>query len=85
MPNQKPETPMKLTIDLSKPKGERETLVPFTAEEIAQTEKEAADYAERKSLEDAEAQVKANAKQSANDKLAALGLSAEEIAAITGA
>lgn len=76
---------MRLTIDLSKPKGQRETLVPFSAEEIAQAEKESTDYLERKALEEAEAQDRADAKASGVAKLSALGLSDAEIAAITGA
>jgi hypothetical protein len=79
------ETPMKLVVDLSKPKGEREEYISLTSEEIAQLEADAAqsaiEQAEREALETEKAAVK----QSANDKLAALGLSAEEITAITGA
>jgi len=85
MSTQATETPMRLTIDLSKPKGQRETLVPFSAEEIAQAEKESTDYLERKALEEAEAQDRADAKASGVAKLSALGLSDAEIAAITGA
>ena len=76
---------MKLTIDLSKPKGERETLVPFTAEEIAQTEKEAADYAERKLVEEAEATQRAADAQAGRDALVALGLTEAQITALVGA
>lgn len=56
----------------------------LTAEEYAQAEKDAAEFAEReakrKALEDAQAKVKA----SALAKLAALGLTEEEAAAIAG-
>ena len=79
------EIPVKVVVDLSKPKGERESIVPLTDEEIA--ERDAAQViaeAERVEQEALEAE-KAAAKESANDKLAALGLSPEEIAAITGA
>lgn len=77
--------PTKLIVDLSKPKGQRESIIPLTDEEIAQNKADAlALEAERIELEAVEAE-KAAAKQSANDKLAALGLSPEEIAAITGA
>ncbi len=79
------ETPMKIIVDLSKPKGQRESIIPLTDEEIAERNAQAviaeAERVEQKALE-AE---KAAAKESANDKLAALGLSPEEIAAITGA
>ena len=79
------ETPVKIVVDLSKPKGQRESIIPLTDEEIA--ERDAAQViaeAERVEQEALEAE-KAAAKESANDKLAALGLSPEEIAAITGA
>jgi hypothetical protein len=79
------ETPVKIVVDLSKPKGERESIIPLTKAEIAERDAQAviaeAERVEREALE-AE---KAAAKESANDKLAALGLSPEEIAAITGA
>lgn len=61
------------------------TIIPLTAEEIAELEAAAEKAeAERKAAE-AEAQVKAAAKQSAQDKLKALGLSDIEIAALIGA
>jgi hypothetical protein len=56
-----------------------------TAEEIAQFEKDVADYAEAQRLIEAEQTAKAEAKASAMAKLAALGLSDEEIQAIIGA
>ena len=59
------------------------TEVELTAEEIAQREADAAAYAVRKAEEDAAVAAKAAAKESANAKLAALGLTAEEIAALT--
>ena len=79
------ETPVKIVVDLSKPKGERESIIPLTDEEIAERDAQAVlAEAERVEQEALEAE-KAAAKKSANDKLAALGLSPEEIAAITGA
>jgi hypothetical protein len=59
------------------------TEVELTAEEIAQREADAAAYAVQKAEEDAVAAAKAAAKESANAKLAALGLTAEEITALT--
>ena len=58
------------------------TEVELTAEEIAQREVDAAAYAVRKAEEDAEKAAKAAAKASGEAKLAALGLSADEIAAL---
>jgi len=58
-----------------------ETLL--TAEEIAQRELDAAAAAVAKAELEAEAQAKADAKLTAQAKLAALGLTGEEIAALT--
>jgi hypothetical protein len=55
---------------------------PMTAEEITQMEERQAEFAVRQAAEEAEAAAKAAAKASAEAKLAALGLSAEEIAAL---
>lgn len=77
--------PVKVVVDLSKPKGQRESIIPLTAEEIAQREADAAQAAIEQAEREAEAQAKADAKTAAQDKLAALGLTPEEIAAITGA
>ena len=56
---------------------------PLTAEEIAQREADAAAYAvEQAEREAAQAAVEA-ARASANEKLSGLGLTAEEIAALT--
>jgi len=56
-----------------------------TAEEIAQFEKDRAESAEQARLIEAETTAKAEAKASAMAKLAALGLSDEEVQAIIGA
>ena len=58
--------------------------VPLTAEEIAQREADAATWAEQKAAEEAAEAAAAEAKASAQAKLAALGLTADEIAALTG-
>ena len=58
------------------------TEVELTAEEIAQRDADVAAYVAQKAEEDAAAQAKAAAKASAEAKLAALGLTAEEIAAL---
>ena len=59
------------------------TEVELTAEEIAEREAMAAEYAAQKAQEEAAVAAKSAAKESANVKLAALGLTAEEIAALT--
>ena len=60
-----------------------ETIIELTDAEIAQMEADAAAWAARKAEEDAAAQAAAEAKASAQAKLAALGLTADEIAALT--
>jgi hypothetical protein len=74
--------PTKLIVDCST--GET-TEVELTAEEIEQREADAAAFAEAKAKEEAEAQAKAAAKQAAQDKLKALGLTDLEVAALVGA
>jgi len=59
-----------------------ETIIELTDEEIAQREVDAKAYAIEQAERDAEVQAKATAKQSAEAKLSALGLTADEIAAI---
>jgi hypothetical protein len=61
------------------------TEVELTAEEIAERETMAAEYAVQKAQEDADKAALSAAKQAAQDKLKALGLTDLEIAAITGA
>ena len=60
-----------------------QTIVPLTAEELAQREADAIAYAEAKAIQDAADAAKATAKASAISKLSALGLSDAEIAALT--
>jgi len=71
--------PTKLIINCET--GEQ-TEVELTADEIAQREADAAAYAVQKAAEDAAVAAKAAAKASGEAKLAALGLSADEIAAL---
>ena len=56
---------------------------PLTAEELAQREADAAAYAVAQAEREAEEAAAQAAKESARAKLAALGLSAEEIAALS--
>jgi len=71
--------PTKLVVDCSTGVT---TEVELTEQEIAQREADAAAYAEQKAAEDAAAAAKAAAKANAEAKLAALGLTADEIAAL---
>ena len=59
------------------------TEVPLTGEEIAQRETDATAFAIEQAEREAAEQAEADAKLSAQAKLAALGLSGEEVAALT--
>jgi len=74
MPN-----PTKLIVDCSTGVT---TEVELTDEEVAQREADAAAFAEIKAAEEAAEAAKAAAKASAEAKLAALGLTTEEVAAL---
>ena len=69
----------KVIVDCST--GEQ-TILPLTAEELAEREAAIAQAAIDKATLDAEVAAKAEAKASAEAKLAALGLTADEIAAL---
>jgi hypothetical protein len=75
MPN-----PTKLIVDCSTGVT---TEVELTAEEIAQREVDAAAFAAEQAEREAVAAAKAAAKASAEAKLTSLGLTAEEVAALT--
>jgi hypothetical protein len=75
MPN-----PTKLIVDCSTGVT---TEVELTDAEVAQREADAAAYAVEQAAKEAAAAAKAAAKASGESKLAALGLSADEIAALT--
>jgi len=75
------ETPTKVIVDCST--GE-ETILPLTADEIAQLETDRAAAEADRAAAEAAATAKAEAKASALAKLAALGLTEEEAAAIAG-
>ena len=74
--------PTKLVVDCSTGVT---TELELTADEIAQREKDAEAFAEAEAARKAEADTKAELKASALAKLAELGLTEEEAAAIAGA
>jgi len=74
------DTPIKIEVNCAT--GEV-TETPLTADEIQQRELDAAAFATAQSEREAIEAAEADAKASAQAKLAALGLSAEEIAALT--
>jgi hypothetical protein len=74
------DTPKKLVVNLA---TGTQTYIDLTAEEIAQREIDAQAAAIEKSERDAADAAKADAKLTAQAKLQALGLTGDEIAAIT--
>jgi hypothetical protein len=60
-----------------------ESIIELTDEEVAQLEADRATWAAEQAAREAEAQAAAEAKASAQAKLAALGLTPEEIAALS--
>ena len=74
------DTPTKIIVDCTS--GET-TELPLTAEELAQREADAQAFADEQAKRDAEAAAAEAAKASAQAKLAALGLTADEIAALS--
>lgn len=72
--------PTKIVINCE---TKEEQILELTDEEIAQLEADRAAYEVEKAKRDAEEAAKAAAKASAEAKLASLGLTADEIAALT--
>lgn len=72
--------PTKIVVDCS---TGVEEIIELTEAEIAQQEADAAAWAVKQAEEDATVQAAAEAKASAQAKLAALGLTADEIAALS--
>jgi hypothetical protein len=79
------DNPVKIVVDLSKPEGEREQIIPLTPEEIAEREEMALQAKAEQEARQAEEDNKAAAKASALAKLEALGLSEDEAKALVGA
>jgi hypothetical protein len=79
------ETPVKIVVDLSKPKGERESIIPLTKAEIAEREAQAVIAEAERVEQEAIAEQKAADAQAGRDALVALGLTEAQIAALLGA
>lgn len=74
--------PTKVIVDCS---TGQQSVVPLTAEEIAEIEAAQAQAEQDRLAAEAEAAAKAAVKQAAQDKLKALGLTDLEVAALVGA
>jgi hypothetical protein len=79
------DAPVKIVVDLSKPKGQRESIIELTQDEIDEREVMATE-AQAQRLVDEQAKADAEAtRQSGLDKLIALGLTEAEALALVGA
>ena len=78
------ETPVKIVVDLSKPKGERESIILLTDDEIAERDAQAAQAAKDQAAADKVAAGIAAKKLSGHSKLLALGLTEAEVSALLG-
>jgi hypothetical protein len=78
------DTPVKIVVDLSKPKGERESIIPLTDEEIAERDAMAVQAEAERVEQEAIAEQKAADAQAGRDALVALGLTEAQITALVG-
>ena len=78
------EIPVKVIVDLSKPKGQRESIIPLTDEEIAERDAQAAQAKKDQAAEDKAANEIAKKKLSGRTKLLDLGLTEAEVTALIG-
>ena len=78
------DTPVKIVVDLSKPKGERESIIPLTDDEIAERDAQAVQAASDQAAADKVAAGIAAKKLSGRNKLTALGLTEAEVTALLG-
>ena len=73
------DVPVKIVVDLSKPKGERESIIPLTKAEIAERDAQAVEAEAERVEQEAIAQALTDLKASAKAKLiAGEALTAEE-------
>lgn len=79
------ETPVKIVVDLSQPKGQRESIIPLTPEEIEERNLMATQAAEEQAQREAEEAQKAQDKADAIATLTSLGLTEAQINALVGA
>jgi hypothetical protein len=78
------ETPVKIVVDLSKPKGERESIIPLTDDEIAERDAQAVQAKKDQAAADKVAAGIEAKKLSGRTKLLDLGLTEAEVTALLG-
>ena len=79
------ETPVKIVVDLSQPKGQRESIIPLTKAEIEERDAQAVIAEAERVEQEAIAEQKAADAQAGRDALVALGLTEAQITALVGA
>jgi hypothetical protein len=78
------DTPVKIVVDLSKPKGERESIIPLTDDEIAECDAQAVQAKKDQAAADKVAAGIEAKKLSGRTKLLDLGLTEAEVTALLG-
>jgi hypothetical protein len=79
------ETPVKIVVDLSQPKGERESIIPLTQAEIDERDAQAVIAEQERADQQAIDDQKALDAQAGRDALVELGLTEAQISALIGA
>tara|TARA_R110000803_G_scaffold111276_1_gene179704 strand:+ start:1036 stop:1329 length:294 start_codon:yes stop_codon:yes gene_type:complete len=79
------DVPTKIVVDLSKPKGQRESTVPLTKAEIAERDATRIEYEAEQAERKAIAEQKETDAQAGREALIALGLTQAQVVALVGA
>jgi len=78
------ETPVKIVVDLSKPKGQRESIIELTSAELTEREEMRIESEASQAAQDKAEKATAAKKLSGRNKLLALGLTEAEVTALVG-
>jgi hypothetical protein len=78
------ETPVKVVVDLSKPKGQRESIIELTSAELTEREEMRIESEATQAAQDKAEKATAAKKLSGRNKLLALGLTEAEVTALVG-
>ena len=78
------ETPVKIVVDLSKPKGQRESIIELTSAELTEREEMRIESEATQAAQDKAEKATAAKKLSGRNKLLELGLTEAEVTALVG-
>ena len=78
------ETPVKVVVDLSKPKGQRESIIELTSAELNEREEMRIESEATQAAQDKAQKETAKKKLSGRNKLLELGLTEAEVTALVG-